>query len=750
MIIDRDIKKYIIYEEDPIIRALEKISANSMRIIYVVGETGVLEGVLTDGDFRRWIVGQKEIDLHKSVAVIANSTFQFLDQDTPVEEIQSYFSQRIESIPLVDDRGRLVAVANKRNPIIMLGKREISKEAPAFIIAEIGNNHNGSIETAMKMVEKAVEAGADCVKFQMRNMAKLYRNNGNADDASEDLGSQYVLDLLSRFQLENEELFKVFDYCRDSGVLPLCTPWDTESVELLDQYGIEAYKIASADFTNYDLLEKVLKKGKPIFCSTGMSTEKELRTGTAFLRKHGGQVILMHCNSTYPAPYKDINLHYLDRLEEFSDYPVGYSGHERGINIALAAVARGAKVIEKHFTLDRNMEGNDHKISLLPEEFRDMVQGIRDIEQAMGTGGDRLLSQGELINRENLAKSLVINRDLPKGEVIASEMIEVRCPGKGLQPNRKKDLVGCKAKRDMREGDFFYPEDLGDEMVQPRKFHFRHPFGVPVRYHDVQKIAAACPLDLLEIHLSYKDLNEDIHKYFREPMPHQLVVHSPELFSGDHVLDLCARDQDYRSRSISELQRVVDITRNLKDYFPATQRPLIVVNAGGFSSDHFVDKEEREQQYVLVAESLQKIDQEGVELIPQTMPPYPWHFGGQRYHNLFVTPDDICMFCETYGYRVCLDTSHSKLACNYLHDSFIKFVERVAPYSAHLHIADARGVDGEGLQIGDGEIDFKMVLEKLEELIPTVSFIPEIWQGHKNNGQGFWVALERLEKFRNL
>ena len=200
MIIDRDIKKYIIYEEDPIIRALEKISANSMRIIYVVGETGVLEGVLTDGDFRRWIVGQKEIDLHKSVAVIANSTFQFLDQDTPVEEIQSYFSQRIESIPLVDDRGRLVAVANKRNPIIMLGKREISKEAPAFIIAEIGNNHNGSIETAMKMVEKAVEAGADCVKFQMRNMAKLYRNNGNADDASEDLGSQYVLDLLSRFQ----------------------------------------------------------------------------------------------------------------------------------------------------------------------------------------------------------------------------------------------------------------------------------------------------------------------------------------------------------------------------------------------------------------------------------------------------------------------------------------------------------------------------------------------------------------------
>ncbi len=750
MIIDRNIKKYIIFEEDPIIRALEKISANSMRIIYVVAETGVLEGVLTDGDFRRWIVGQKEIDLHKPVSVIANSDFQFCDQDTPAEDIQSFFSQRIESLPLLDDRGRLVAVANKRNPVIIIGNREISKEAPAFIIAEIGNNHNGSVETACTLVDRAAEAGADCVKFQMRNMAELYRNNGNADDAREDLGSQYVLDLLSRFQLKNEELFTVFDYCRKVGIIPLCTPWDNESVELLDRYGIEAFKIASADFTNYELLENVLKKGKPVFCSTGMSTEKELRTGTAFLRKHGGQVVLLHCNSTYPAPYKDINLQYLDRLQEFSDYPVGYSGHERGINVALAAAARGAKVIEKHFTLDRTMEGNDHKISLLPEEFKEMVQGIRDIEQAIGTSGDRVLSQGELINRESLAKSLVINRDLHKGEVITAEMIDVRSPGKGLQPNRKKDLVGSRARRDMSEGDFFYPEDLGDEMVQPRKFHFRHPFGVPVRYHDVQQIAAACPMDILEIHLSYKDLNEDIHSYFQGPLDHQLVVHSPELFSGDHILDLCAEDREYRDRSIKELQKVIDITRGLKKYFPSTERPLIVVNAGGFSSDHFVDQEKRKKLYALVGDSLQKIDQQGVELIPQTMPPYPWHFGGQRYHNLFVTADEICGFCEKYGYRVCLDTSHSKLACNHLNESFIKFVEMVAPFTAHLHIADARGVDGEGLQIGDGEIDFKMVLEKLEELIPTVSFIPEIWQGHKNNGQGFWAALERLEKFRNL
>jgi N-acetylneuraminate synthase len=137
---------------------------------------------------------------------------------------------------------------------------------------------------------------------------------------------------------------------------------------------------------------------------------------------------------------------------------------------------------------------------------------------------------------------------------------------------------------------------------------------------------------------------------------------------------------------------------------------------------------------------------DSVEIIPQTMPPFPWHFGGQRYHNLFVDPQDTVEFCQKYGYRVCLDVSHSKLACNHHHLSFKEFVEAVGSYTAHLHIADAEGVDGEGLQIGEGEIDFPALAEDLDTTAPQASFIPEIWQGHKNEGEGFWIALERLEK----
>ena len=156
---------------------------------------------------------------------------------------------------------------------------------------------------------------------------------------------------------------------------------------------------------------------------------------------------------------------------------------------------------------------------------------------------------------------------------------------------------------------------------------------------------------------------------------------------------------------------------------------------------------QRQKYYELLLDSLSKLDQEGVEIIPQTMPPFPWHFGGQIYHNLFVDPQDIAEFCSQHNYRICLDISHSKLACNHHNFSFKEFVEKVGFYTAHLHIADAEGLDGEGLQIENGDIDFPALAEDLKKTAPNASFIPEIWQGHKNEGEGFWLALERLEIF---
>lgn len=747
MIIDKNIGKYLVFSEDTLRNALVKINDNKERVVFAVDETGRLEGVLSDGDVRRWLVAVDPVDLGTAVGKVANGNFQSARLGDDRHAIEAMLDSRINFVPLVDDYGHLVGVARARRPVMDIGGFRLEETSPAFVIAEIGNNHQGSLDMAMRLIDEAAGAGAHCAKFQMRDLASLYANAGDHTDASEDLGSQYTLDLLSRFSLKTEDLFKAFDHCKAKGLIPLCTPWDLASVEALERYGIAAYKAASADLTNHQLLAAMADTGRPLLLSTGMSVESEIIEAVEVLRQHGAQYVLLHCNSTYPAPFKDINLAYMDRLKSIGECLVGYSGHERGFAVVLAAVARGAKVVEKHFTLDKSLEGNDHKVSLLPEEFRAMVDAIGQVEESMGSAEARGLTQGEMMNRETLAKSLIINCDIAAGAEIRDEMLVVRSPGKGLQPNQRTKLVGRKAKRDMKAGDFFFASDISDSDARPRPFKFRRPWGLPVRYHDYRTLLPMTAMPLIEFHLSYVDMDLDLAPFFDQPLDVDFVIHSPELFAGDHVLDLCSEDEAYRAQSIANLQRVIDLTRRLKQWFPRTLRPQIVTNVGGFSMDAHLSAAQVAHLHTLLDDSLARLDMDGVEIIPQTMPPYPWHFGGQRYHNLFVDAADIVGFCKRHNMRVCLDVSHSKLACTHLKTTFSGFMEEVGPYVAHLHLADAKGVDGEGIQIGTGDIDFAAMARQLDRLAPQASFIPEIWQGHKNDGEGFWVALDRLEEW---
>ena len=746
MIIDKNISPYVAIDQESIRTALNKIDANEEGVLVCLDSSGVLKGVLTDGDFRRWVVGQKTVDLEQTVEEIINSDFIKCNKYEKTNKISLLFSDQIRFIPLVDNYNRLVAIARPRDTLLNIDGHIVGNNNPSYLIAEIGNNHNGSFDLACDLVDKAIESGADCAKFQMRNLESLYSSKGGVSSIDvEDLGSQYTLDLLSRYQLSNDELFKVFDYCRSKGITPLCTPWDIPSLEALELYGMAAYKVASADFTNHDLLKRMAQTGKPLICSTGMTTDEDIRESVSILQDEGAQYALLHCNSTYPAPFKDINLRYMKTLGEVGSCAIGYSSHDRGVNIAVAAVALGASIVEKHFTLDRNMEGNDHRVSLLPNEFYQMKEAIRQVEQALGGQSVRNLSQGEVINRETLGKSLWTNVSLSKGDVIREEMIDVKSPGSGLQPNLKEKLIGKVCCRDMNAGEIFHLSDIEGNTSEARNYNFQIPFGIPVRYHDFEQFKQSSNLDLVEFHLSYKDLEVELDNYLECGEDLDFIVHSPELFSGDHILDLCSEDSEYRKLSIKSLNLVADTTRELRSYFRESGNTKIVVNAGGFSFDKPMNVDERNKHYELINESLVQVNQDGVEIIIQTMPPFPWHFGGQRFHNLFIDADEIADFCEKYSYRICFDLSHSKLACNHFKWSFRDFVKKVAPYSAHLHIADASGVDGEGLQIGEGDIDFASACAELAGCVEDLSFIPEVWQGHKDHGKGFWFALDKLE-----
>lgn len=748
MIIDKNLKPFVVFAEEDLLIALRKIGDNRRGAVLCISQSGRLEGVLTDGDVRRWLLQSERFDFDVSTLNVANTTFTAAREGMGEAEIEALFSERVSFVPVLDAAGRVLAVAWKELAGITIGDRTIGPEEPCYVIAEIGNNHNGSLARARELIDLAADAGADCAKFQMRDMASLYRCEGAADDQSADLGAQYTLDLLARMQLTNDEMIQAFDYCKAAGIQPLCTPWDEASLAVLEEYGMPAYKLASADLTNHELLGAMARTGKVLICSTGMSTQAEIESAVAVLRPHGTPYVLLHCNSTYPAPFKDINLSFMDSLRKFSNGLVGYSGHERGFHVPVAAVARGAKVVEKHFTLDRNMEGNDHRVSLLPGEFRDMVEQIREVEAAMGTAAPRALTQGEMMNREVLAKSVVAARPVAKGAVLTEDDLTLRSPGQGLQPYRRAELIGRAAKHDMQPGDFFFPSDLEDETHAARDFAFKRPFGVPVRYHDLAAMAEASNLDLLEFHFSYKDLEVDIGKALgKRQFDLDLVVHAPELFAGDHVMDLCSPDPIYRARSITELQRVIAVTRTLAAHFREAGPVPIIANVGGFSADRPLPESAKPELYARIAEAIAGLDSEGVEIIPQTMPPFPWHFGGQRFHNLFMQASEIADYCRAHDARICLDISHSALAATHDRTSFQSFLEEVGPFARHLHVVDAEGVDGEGLQIGEGTVDFAMVAKVLDRVAPDASFIPEIWQGHKDSGAGFWKALDRLEEW---
>lgn len=612
-----------------------------------------------------------------------------------------------------------------------------------FVIAEIGNNHNGSLERAKQMIDAAVASGADCAKFQMRHLDQVYRQRSLRNDGN-DLGTEYVLDLLRRFELPIAAHQVLADYCMQKGILYLCTPWDVRSVDVLDALGVPAFKVASADLTNLPLLDRLCATGKPLLLSTGMSRPAEVEVTVEFLRHRQAQFALLHCNSTYPAPLHDIQLRWMERLRTIHPL-VGYSGHERGTAVSLAAVALGACVIERHFTLDRSMEGPDHAASLEPVEFARLVEGIREIEQALGDGQERRLSQGEMINRENLGKSLVAASPLSEGTVLGPQHIKVRSPGQGLSPQRYEELLGRTLRRAVLDEDFFFPSDLADTRLEPRAYSFRRPWGVPVRFHDFREYHKRITPDIFEFHLSFSDMDLRPENFLDGPYECGFVVHAPELFADSRLMDLASPDEAYRTQSLRDTQRVIDITRNLKKYFPRTVRPMIVANVGGFTMDAPLPPAVISEYYERFAASLRALDRDGVELIPQTMAPFPWHFGGQRYQNIFVRAEEILEWCRRLDLRMCFDVSHSFLTANYLDVDFYDFVARIAPVSAHLHLGDARGLNGEGLQVGEGDIDFAGLGRILAAGCPDASFIPEIWQGHRDGGAGFWLALERLE-----
>ena len=344
---------------------------------------------------------------------------------------------------------------------LQLGNKNVGDGHSTFIIAEIGINHQGDVSIAKNLFQKAKECGADAVKLQKRSISRILTKSGleMAYDNRNSFGKTYGEHKIA-LELSEADYHELNTYCKKMDIIFCASGWDEESIDFLDEMGIPFFKMASADLTNFPLLVHTAKKNKPMILSTGMADMKMVQAAYSQVNQINNKIAILQCTSTYPSAFSEVHLNVLQTfMKEFPDAVIGYSGHEQGIAIPPAAVALGAKIIERHFTLDRTMKGGDHAASLEPQGFAKMVRDIRHIEEAMGST-EKKIQESEAPVFRKLAKSIVSAVDINSGDSITADMLTTKGPGTGISPMRLNDLIGKISKIDIPEDQEIMEEDI--------------------------------------------------------------------------------------------------------------------------------------------------------------------------------------------------------------------------------------------------------------------------------------------------
>ena len=330
-----------------------------------------------------------------------------------------------------------------------------------YIIAEAGVNHNGNFDLAIELIDAAKKAGADCIKFQTFKSEEIVSKNAEkAEYQKKTTGNSSQKDMLKKLELTFDEFERLKLYCDKIGIAFCSTAFDFQSVDFLNKLDIPFWKIPSGEITNLPYLERVAATGKPVIISTGMCDMDEIDHAVQILSAGGIKDIkILHCNTEYPTPYEDVNLRAMQAIKDRFGVEVGYSDHTDGIEISVAAVALGAAVIEKHFTLNKGMEGPDHKASLEPWELEKLVRAIRNIEKALGNG-EKVPSNSEKKNKNAARKSIVAKQNIKCGEIFTKDNLTVKRPGYGISPMRWYEILGKKSNREYQIDDLIQEEEI--------------------------------------------------------------------------------------------------------------------------------------------------------------------------------------------------------------------------------------------------------------------------------------------------
>ena len=748
--ITRDLDGFSCNISDTVKNVLPQYDLTEGRPLMVVDESNEFIGTLSSGDIRRAHSMYQDL-LSKPVSLICNRRACYARQNDSPTTIQRLLSSNIISLPILNSERKLCAIAYCAEPSIRLGQKKITNSCnDVFLIAEVGVNHNGSLEVAKKLVAAAKSAGCDAVKFQYRT----HLTYSTEDFSEQELGVQYIKKELDRCSLSYDDYETLFAYSRQLGLLVICTPFDELALELLVKMKVDVLKIASCDLTNAPLVEQASLTQLPLIISTGMSYESEILAAIKRVELRPN-VSFLHCNSTYPSPIEDLNLSYIRRLSTLTRRPVGYSTHEGDILSSLVAIGCGARIIEFHITETKKQKGTDHSASIHIDGLNAFTRSLRLAASSLGDDLPRSPSQGELMNRSVLGKSLAYASNLDAGHVLSREDLQLRSPGTGFPPAEVSSVIGSCLEYPVLEGNLVKSLDLGiraqfQTHVLGKELSDQFNCGIPVRYHDFVRLENLFKLPLYEIHMSSNDILLSPAEYISKDLltDKKIVFHAVEQYDDGFIIDLAA-EGEILYESIDRLQKLIHHVAEFREYFNLTYSIPIVVNAGGFTVDIPCSEDFSSHKTHSIARNMLKLQSANHEVVltAQTMPPYPWHQGGRSFHNSLVTPSSIQEYIDLTNLPICIDISHTAMAANEYKFDIYKAIQDLSPFCTHYHISDASHSGQEGLQIGDGELDFKRILSILNKKNARPSLIPEIWQGHLNNGEGFSLALRRLSSY---
>ena len=601
------------------------------------------------------------------------------------------------------------------------------------IIAEIGINHGGSVDTARELINAAAAAHAFGIKFQYRNLDNAYSLGARQ------IGDEILRKEITKNYIPPSDILDLVVRAKALGVQAGISFFDAAD---MDDFGTDIkafdfFKAPSVELCNMPLIHRMMQQGKPVMLSTGCHSEREIVE--VFRNLPGDNWIPLHCVSNYPVIPANAKLGYLKHLSKQWNREIGYSSHDENWEVCLLAMQLGATVIERHITFDKNAQGLDHTTSSTPDEFERLARYAEDLELILAGDGPRVPNQGEMLNLQNLGRSFYATKDIDAGEVIAEEKFVVRAPRTGIGRHEMAQYLGRPAVRPVRKGEvvnrsvFEKNAELTDEIIA---FARSKRASLPVRFHDQREIQRKFPIGRYEFHLSFGEVLStfDATHYDRDA---RYSIHLPDYVSSTELMDPFSEDSSQRKASIDILDRTVALATALQD---RTGADVPVV--GSFSVVH----RSLVEFYETHAQLLGRYRDQGVAVLPQWLPPIAWYFGGSVRLNAMNNCEDIELI-ERYGLPICMDISHLCMGECAFDFVAADVLERLQPFIRHIHIADAMGIDGEGMLFGDGDP------KNLTTLRAALRFdedkVVEVWQGHLDGGAGFAKSLEKLWELFN-